>query len=72
MTNEQVRTRMPCIVSTAADPRVTSNVEALARKGLQITAADPIGIYIAGLDDTGWSKPDQARPRRMRGRQPTP
>ncbi|MEA2879487.1 MAG: hypothetical protein QOF14_4683 [Hyphomicrobiales bacterium] len=43
---------------TAADPRVTNDVSALARKGLQITAADPIGIYLGGWDDTGWSKPD--------------
>lgn len=43
---------------TSADPRVTLDVRALARKGLQITAADPIGIYLGGWDDTGWSKPD--------------
>jgi hypothetical protein len=43
---------------TSADPRVTIDVRGLARKGLQITAADPIGIYLGGWDDTGWSKPD--------------
>jgi hypothetical protein len=44
--------------ATSADPRVSLDVGGLARKGLQITAADPIGLYLAGWDDTGWSKPD--------------
>jgi hypothetical protein len=43
---------------TSADMRVSRDVSALARKGLQITAADPIGVYIGGWDDTGWTKPD--------------
>jgi hypothetical protein len=43
---------------TAADPRVTFDSAALARKGLQVSAAEPIGLYIGGWDDTGWSKPD--------------
>jgi hypothetical protein len=43
---------------TSADMRVSRDVSALARKGFQITAADPIGVYIGGWDDTGWSKPD--------------
>jgi hypothetical protein len=43
---------------TAADPRITLDVRALARKGLQITTADPIGLCMGGWDDTGWSKPD--------------
>jgi hypothetical protein len=44
--------------STSADPRITVDVRGLTRKGLQITTADPIGLYLAGWDDTGWSKPD--------------
>jgi len=43
---------------TAADPRVTLDARGLARKGLQITGADPIGVYLGGWDDSGWSKPD--------------
>ena len=46
------------LFGTAADPRVTVDVRALSRKGLQIAAADPVGLYLAGWDDTGWSKPD--------------
>jgi len=44
--------------NTSVDPRVILDVGALARKGLSITLRDPIGIYIAGYDDTGWTKPD--------------
>jgi hypothetical protein len=43
---------------TAADPRITLDVRALARKGLQITTADPIGLYMGGWDDTGRSRPN--------------
>jgi hypothetical protein len=46
------------LFGTSADPRVTVDVRGLARKGLQIGAADPVGLYLAGWDDTGWSKPD--------------
>jgi hypothetical protein len=45
-------------LGSSADPRVSIDAGSLARKGLQITAADPVGVYLAGWDDTGWSKPD--------------
>ena len=45
-------------LGNSADPRVTLDCAGLARKGLQITADDPIGLYIGGWDDTGWTKPD--------------
>jgi hypothetical protein len=45
-------------LGNSADPRVTFDAGGLARKGLQITAADPVGVYLGGWDDTGWSKPD--------------
>ncbi|HYP23177.1 MAG TPA: hypothetical protein VEV43_06365 [Actinomycetota bacterium] len=43
---------------TSADPRVQLDVGTLARKGLSLTLAEPIGLYILGWDTTGWSKPD--------------
>jgi hypothetical protein len=43
---------------TSVDPRVQMDIGALSRKGLSITLREPIGIYIAGFDDTGWTKPD--------------
>jgi hypothetical protein len=43
---------------TSVDPRVTLDIGTLARKGLSITLRDPIGLYIEGYDDTGWTKPD--------------
>ena len=44
--------------STSADPEVQIDINALARKGLSVTCREPIGVYMNGWDDTGWSKPD--------------
>jgi hypothetical protein len=43
---------------TSADPRVDLDVKAVARKGLWVTLREPIGVYMVGWDDTGWTKPD--------------
>jgi hypothetical protein len=43
---------------TSVDPRVLLDIGTLERKGLWITLREPIGLYIAGYDDTGWTKPD--------------
>jgi hypothetical protein len=43
---------------TSVDPRVILDIGALARTGLSLTLRDPIGLYITGYDDTGWTKPD--------------
>ena len=43
---------------TSVDPRVQLDIGALARTGLSLTLRDPIGLYIAGYDDSGWTKPD--------------
>jgi hypothetical protein len=40
------------------DPRVKSDVGALARTGLSLTLRDPIALSITGYDDTGWTKPN--------------
>ncbi|MGY1636880.1 hypothetical protein ACI78V_09525 [Geodermatophilus sp. SYSU D00742] len=42
----------------AADDYLVREVAALARSGLDITVHDPVGLYIDGWDDTGWTKPD--------------
>ncbi len=49
---------MPAGDQTSADPRVQLDIGTLARKGLSMTLAEPIGVYIASWDDTGWTKPD--------------
>jgi len=51
---------MPSIANTSVDPRVKYDVGSLVRKGLSVTLRDPIGLYIAGFDDTGFSKPSGA------------
>jgi hypothetical protein len=43
---------------TSADPRVTMDGNTVIRRGLSVTLRDPVGLYIAGWDDTGWTKPD--------------
>lgn len=43
---------------TSVDPRVAMDIGSLSRKGLSITLREPIGLYITGFDDTGWTKPD--------------
>jgi hypothetical protein len=49
---------MGSVAGTSVDPRVVMDIGALARKSLAITLREPIGLYIAGYDDTGWTKPN--------------
>ncbi|HEY7075814.1 MAG TPA: hypothetical protein VH418_10605 [Solirubrobacteraceae bacterium] len=42
----------------ASDPAIGGRVNALARAGALVSLRDPVGLYIDGLDDTGWTKPD--------------
>jgi hypothetical protein len=42
---------------TSADPGVTIDANTLVRRGLSVTLREPIGLYIAGWDDTGWTNP---------------
>lgn len=49
---------MPPVRRTSVDPRVVLDIGALERKVLSITLRDPIGLYIAGYDDTGWTEPN--------------
>ena len=43
---------------TSVDNYIPRDVGALVRNGYRVTVADPVGLYIDGWDDTGWSKPD--------------
>lgn len=43
---------------TAVDPRAAYDVNMLARKGLLVTLADPIGVYIADWDNSGITRPN--------------
>jgi hypothetical protein len=40
----------------SADPRVVMDVKGIARKGLWVTLREPVGVYMVGWDDTGWTK----------------
>lgn len=51
---------VPPPLRTSVDPRVQFDIGALARKPLAITLREPIGLYMTGFDDTGWTKPDDS------------
>lgn len=48
----------PPLPPTSVDPRVNLEIAGIARRALSVTLREPIGLYIAGWDDTGWTKPD--------------
>lgn len=48
----------PVIGGNAADDYIIREVAALGRSGFDITVHEPVGLYIDGWDDTGWTKPD--------------
>jgi hypothetical protein len=55
---DNYETLQPFGLKTSVDPRVKFDIGALARTGLSLTLRDPIGLYITGYDDTGWTRPD--------------
>lgn len=48
-----------------ADPTVIAHFNRLAREGRYITLADPVGVYILGVDTSGWRTPDGSDPRAL-------
>jgi hypothetical protein len=46
------------IGANAADDYIIREVAGLARSGFGITVQEPVGLYIDGRDETGWTKPD--------------
>lgn len=42
----------------AVDDYMVIELGALQRKGWSIAVQDPVGLYIEGWDDTGWTRPD--------------
>lgn len=45
-----------------SDPTIGGGVNALARANADITLANPVGIYFAGLNTAGWAAPDGSDP----------
>jgi hypothetical protein len=45
-------------VAHSVDDYLPLDVGAVMRKGLFVTVHDPVGLYIDGWDDTGWTTPD--------------
>ena len=49
---------LPYRRTTGADARLNLDIWALSRKGYAVSTDEVPGLYIAGWDDTGWTKPD--------------
>jgi hypothetical protein len=45
-----------------SDPTIGAEVNALARANADISLANPVGIYFAGLSTAGWGTPDHSKP----------
>lgn len=48
----------PVIGSNAADDYIVRQVAGLGRAGFGVAVREPVGLYIDGWDDAGWTKPD--------------
>ena len=48
----------PVIGSNAADDYIVRQVAGLGRAGFGVAVREPVGLYIDGWDDAGWSRPD--------------
>ena len=56
--NYEIQEQSGPLAPTNADPRVSLDGNTLVRRALSVTLREPIGLYIAGWNDTGWAKPD--------------
>ncbi len=48
--------------SRHSDPHIGAQVNSLTRQKADVTLANPIGLYFAGLDTAGWQAPDGSDP----------
>ena len=46
-----------------SDPHIGGEIDALARRQADVTIANPVGLYIRGLDTVGWAAPDGSDPK---------
>lgn len=57
--NDNFDIRVPfSTAKTSVDPRASYDVNMLARKGLMVSFVDPVGVYIAGWDNSGITRPN--------------
>jgi hypothetical protein len=56
--DELIRCARFGVADRASDPHIGDIVNGLARQGYSITINNPIGLYIHGIDLTGFRKPD--------------
>jgi hypothetical protein len=51
------------VAARQSDPAIGAAVNSFARQNKFLTLADPVGLYMTGLDTTGWSAPNGADPQ---------
>jgi hypothetical protein len=61
--NDLIRCGVAADADRNSDPLIVSEVNTLARKRADITLADPVGLYLDGLQTAGWVAPDGADPQ---------
>ena len=47
-----------------SDPHIGGEINGLARQQADVTIANPVGLYIRGLDTVGWATPDGSDPKK--------
>lgn len=61
--NDLIRCGVAADIDRNSDPMIVGDVNELARQGAVVGLHDPIGLYLAGLDTSGWKTPDGADPQ---------
>jgi len=51
------------VAARQSDPAIGAAVNSFARQNKFLTLADPVGLYMTGVDTTGWSAPNGADPQ---------
>ncbi len=60
--NDLIRCGVAADPDRNSDPLIVGDVNALARRGVEVTLADAVGLYMASLQTAGWSTPDGTDP----------
>jgi hypothetical protein len=61
--NDLIRCGVAADADRNSDPLIVSEINALARRRADVTLADPVGLYLDGLQTAGWVTPDGTDPQ---------
>lgn len=60
--NDLIRCGVAADADRNSDPLIVSEVNSIARRRADVTLADPVGLYLDGLQTAGWVAPDGTDP----------